>query len=106
MGSGSVTPLTDPVKFKFIPVDIIAKGRMEAGVQGVDADTWVVTLGQDLLTSGSAVARVRTVDWTWVEQLQRLQREDLLSDIMKKQQAAARDSANPEEEGLKPEQQP
>jgi hypothetical protein len=49
-------------------------------------------MGQDLLGSASNSARVRTVNWTWVEQLQSLQREDFLEEIMQKQQAVARDS--------------
>ncbi len=91
-GNGQTAALSDPVKFSFVPVDIIAKGRMEAGIRGVDQDVWVVTLGQDLLGGGTNSARVRTVEWTWVEQLQRLQREDLLEDIMQKQQRAGRDT--------------
>jgi RND family efflux transporter MFP subunit len=89
---GQVAALSNPVGFKFVPVDIIAKGRMEAGIQGIDPETWVVTLGQDLLSGASNTARVRTVNWAWVEQLQQLQREDLLEEVMQKQQAAAKDS--------------
>jgi RND family efflux transporter MFP subunit len=101
--AGTAAALSDPVGFKFVPVDIIAKGRMEAGIRGIDPETWVVTIGQDLLSGGSNTARVRTVNWAWVEQLQQLQREDFLEEIMQKQQAAARDSLslkrlNPESE--------
>jgi len=91
-GDGQTGALSDPVKFNFVPVDIIAKGRMEAGIRGVDRDMWVVTLGQDLLGGGTNTARVRTVEWAWVEELQQLQREDLLEEIMQKQQAAGRDT--------------
>jgi hypothetical protein len=90
--SGQSAALSDPVPFKFVPVDVIAKGRMEAGIRGIDPEIWVVTMGQDLLGSASNSARVRTVNWTWVEQLQSLQREDFLEEIMQKQQAVARDS--------------
>jgi hypothetical protein len=90
--ASEVASLSEPVKFKFVPVEIIAKGRMEAGIRGIDPETWVVTIGQDLLGSASTTARVRTVNWAWVEQLQRLQREDFLEEIMQKQQAVARDS--------------
>ena len=39
---------------------------------------WVVSLGQNLLAGQDAQARVRPVDWQWVERLQNLQREDLM----------------------------
>lgn len=86
---GQKPPLTDAVEFKFVPVDVIAEGRMSAGVKGVDAGSWVVTIGQDLLGSRSGVARVRPVNWAWVEQLQSMQREDLLQEVMKEQQSDA-----------------
>jgi RND family efflux transporter MFP subunit len=90
-GQGQVA-LSDPVSFKFAPVDIIARGRMEAGINGIDADAWVVVIGQDLLAGKSSKARVRTVDWGWVKELQQLQREDLLEEIMQKQQSQIEDS--------------
>ena len=71
---------TQPVLFKFVPVRVIAKGRMEAGILGVDPNMWVVTLGQNLLDEESSEARVRPVEWEWVEKLQNLQREDLMQD--------------------------
>jgi RND family efflux transporter MFP subunit len=90
--TGQMANLSDPVDFEFVPVEVIAKGRMEAGIQGIDPQTWVVTVGQDLLGSTSSNARVRKVNWAWVEQLQRLQREDFLEEIMQKQQTVSRDS--------------
>lgn len=74
--------LTDPTPVSFKPINIIARGRMEVGVGGLESGDWVVTLGQDLLGEGREQARVRTVDWNKVVQLQSLQREDLLKDIM------------------------
>lgn len=74
--------LTEPMAFAFVPVDVVAKGRMEAGVRGVPPEAWVVSLGQNLLSGDSALARVRPVDWTWVESLQNLQRQDLVRDLM------------------------
>ena len=67
---------------------------MEAGIRGINPGTWVVTIGQNLLGGESNTARVRVVDWGWVEELQRLQRDDLLEEIMQKQQAAASDSTS------------
>jgi RND family efflux transporter MFP subunit len=84
--------LSDPVTIIFVPVDIIAKGRMEAGIRGVESGDWVVTIGQDLIAGDSSRARVRKVDWAWVEHLQQLQRQDLLQEIMMKQQSATEDT--------------
>ena len=86
--------LSDPITFDFKSVDVMAKGRMQAGINGVDKGNWVVTLGQNLLGSQSGEARVRTVKWDWVEYLQNLQSQDLLEDIMEEQQKMARDSIN------------
>ena len=83
--SGSDTPqaLTEPTPVKFTPINIIARGRMEVGVGGLESGDWVITLGQDLLGEGREQARVRTVSWNKVLGLQNLQREDLLKDVMK-----------------------
>lgn len=85
--------LTDPVGFEFVPVDVIAQGAMSAGVLGVEPGNWVVTIGQDLLGSDTGRARVRPVSWDWVEELQRLQREDLLEEIMDRQRTGSGDTA-------------
>jgi multidrug efflux pump subunit AcrA (membrane-fusion protein) len=96
--SGEMNPqqvtLTHPIHFEFVPVDVIAKGRMEAGVRGIRPGDWVVTLGQDLLVGDSAQARVRPVSWYWVEQLQNLQREDLLEEVIQERRSSARDSVS------------
>jgi len=77
------TPLTAPMSFQYAPVDVIAKGRMNAGVRGLDPGDWIVTLGQDMFSADTGQARVRPVTWKWVEELQNLQREDLIDEIMK-----------------------
>jgi HlyD family secretion protein len=84
--------VTKPVPFEFIEVDVLARGRMEAGINGVQPDDWVVTLGQNLLGSDSASARVHMVEWSYVEHLQNLQSQDLLKDIMDQQQGFVKDS--------------
>jgi multidrug efflux pump subunit AcrA (membrane-fusion protein) len=84
--------LTAPVRFEFVPVEVIARGRMEAGVRGVAPGNWVVTIGKDLFGGESGTARVRPVHWEWVQQLQHLQRDDLLQEVLKRQQEAAEDS--------------
>ncbi len=89
---GKTSSLTEPLPFEFVPVDVIAKGRMSAGISGVEPGDWVVTIGQDLFGGESGQAKVRPVDWAWVEHLQNLQRENLLQEIRKKQRAAGSDS--------------
>ena len=91
-GSNTTGSLTDPVPFEFVPVEVIAKGRMNAGISGLGPGNWVVTIGQDLFGGQSGDARVRPVNWEWVEELQNLQREDLLEELVKKQQEAGKDS--------------
>jgi len=72
-------------------VEVRAEGRGQVGVSGVEAGEWVVTVGQHLLASGAdARARVRATTWERVQQLQGLQREDLLRGFMEKQQRLAR----------------
>ena len=93
--TGATASLTEPVPFDFVPVEVVAKGRMSAGIRGVNPGSWVVTIGQDLFGGESGQARVRPVDWAWVEQLQNLQREDLLQQIMQRQQAAGSDTTVP-----------
>jgi hypothetical protein len=73
---------------------------MSAGVRGIDQQDWVVIIGQDLLDAESGEARVRPVDWDWVEKLQTLQREDLLDDVMRKQPSAGEDSLSAGEQPL------
>jgi HlyD family secretion protein len=92
VGSNEPVSLTDPVSFEFVPVEVIAKGRMEAGIRGVDEGVWVITLGQNLLGGYPGEARVRPVQWKWVERLQYLQREDLMEEVIKQQQAVRSDT--------------
>ena len=79
-----ISVLTDPKQFEFIPVEVVARGRMEAGIRGINPGEWVITLGQYLLGGEAGQARVRPVKWAWVEKLQKLQREDLMQDMLKK----------------------
>jgi HlyD family secretion protein len=77
-----VAPLTEPVTFTFVPAGVVARSALHAAVDGVAPGAWVVTLGQNLLGSDSAEARVRPVEWDRVERLQRLQREDLMQEVI------------------------
>lgn len=92
MTDGQTAALTNPVAFKFVPVEVIAQGRMSAGITGVAPDSWVVTIGHSLLDTESATARVRPVHWQRVEQLQTLQRDDLLQEVLQKQREVRGDS--------------
>ncbi|WP_020401849.1 efflux RND transporter periplasmic adaptor subunit [Gracilimonas tropica] len=75
--------MTEPLPVEFVPIDVLAEGRMELGVNGVENGQWVVTVGQDLLSEGREQARIRTMTWERIYELQQLQREDLLREIMK-----------------------
>lgn len=91
----------EPRGVTFQPVEILAESRGVAGVEGVEAGQWVVTLGQHLLqdrssqpgssAAGPLMARVRPTSWERVLELQRLQRQDLLTGFMSKQQRLARE---------------
>lgn len=89
--------LTTPIPFEFVPVEVIAKGRMSAGISGVKEGEWVVTIGQELLGSQSSEARVRPIDWERVESLQRLQRQDMMDELLQ-EQATQRDTTTSEQQ--------
>lgn len=74
--------VTEPTPVQFKPITVIAEGRMELGVSGLESGQWVVTVGQDLLSEGRTEARVRAMTWERIVYLQQLQREDLLKEIM------------------------
>lgn len=74
--------MTQPTPVQFKPIDVVAEGRMELGVHGLESGQWVVTVGQDLLSEGRTQARIRTMSWERIFQLQQLQPEDLLNEIM------------------------
>ncbi|HET8864728.1 MAG TPA: efflux RND transporter periplasmic adaptor subunit [Gracilimonas sp.] len=74
--------MTEPTPVEFRTINVLAEGRMELGVSGVESGQWVVTVGQDLLSEGRTEARVRAMSWDRIFRLQNLQREDLLNEIM------------------------
>ncbi|MEX0610211.1 MAG: efflux RND transporter periplasmic adaptor subunit [Balneolaceae bacterium] len=76
------TTMTEPTQVEFRPINVLARGRMEVGVGGLESGQWVVTVGQDLLAEGRTQARVRTMTWDRIFQLQLLQREDLLREVL------------------------
>lgn len=85
--------LTQATPTTFRTVDIVAEGRMVAGVRGIEPGTWVVTVGQNLLsTSGTdrVDARVRPLPWNRITALQKLQDRDLLQRMLDRQQRMAK----------------
>jgi len=95
IGGARSGQLTEPVPFTFVPVELIAQGRMEAAIRPVEPETWVVTLGQNLLSGEDAQARVRPVDWRRVERLQNLQREDLMEEVIEREAGTALQGGTP-----------
>ncbi|MEQ9090388.1 MAG: efflux RND transporter periplasmic adaptor subunit [Balneola sp.] len=84
--ASGVSSLTSPTDVTFQEIDVIARGKMEVAVNGLESGKWVVTLGQNLLSEGREQARVKTIPWEHVIRLQQMQREDLLNEIMKDKQ--------------------
>jgi len=80
--SSGVSALTAPTDVTFQEIAIIARGKMEVAVNGLESGKWVVTLGQNLLSEGKKQARVKTIPWEHVIRLQNMQREDLLNDVI------------------------
>lgn len=80
--------LTQPIDVQFQPVDVIAEGRMEVGVSGIEPGSWIITVGQNLLSQGRNQARVRTSTWERILSLQGLQRQDLLQKVLDDQKSS------------------
>lgn len=80
--SSGMSSFTSPTDVTFQKIDIIARGKMEVAVNGLESGKWIVTLGQNLLAEGNKQARVKTIQWEHVMRLQNMQREDLLNDII------------------------
>jgi RND family efflux transporter MFP subunit len=89
-GPGEVDPAPRPVEFR--AVEVLAVGRDQTGLRGLEPGEWVVVIGHHLLRPDSGVtARVRVASWDRVLELQGLQREDLLQEFLDKQQRWARE---------------
>ncbi|HLR25602.1 MAG TPA: efflux RND transporter periplasmic adaptor subunit [Fodinibius sp.] len=87
-------PLTDATEIQFKPINVIAEGRMEVAVTGVESGSWVVTVGQDLLSASGGEARVRASSWDRIIALQGLQRQDLLQKVLSRQVDSSEESSN------------
>lgn len=88
-GLGIVSP---PQPVAFVPIDIIASGRMSTAVRGIDAGEMVVTVGQNLLDGGAETTRVRLLPWDHMMELQQMQSEDMLEIIEQNRNALPRKS--------------
>ncbi|MCH8523988.1 MAG: efflux RND transporter periplasmic adaptor subunit [Balneolales bacterium] len=73
-----IPQMVGPTGVEFRRIEIVARGRMVTAVRGIDPQTHVVTLGQNLLADGSESARVRQVDWEHILNLQQMQSRDLI----------------------------
>lgn len=81
----------EPRAVRFQAVELVAHGGGTAGIRGLGAGDWVVTVGQHLLAAGEeSRARVRVQSWERAMELQAMQREDLLRDFLARQQRWAR----------------
>ena len=83
-----------PTALEFRPVRVTAEAAQTSGVDDLRAGEWVVVVGQHLLAEqgedGQTQARVRTMTWEQVLELQQLQREDLLDEFLARQRQTAR----------------
>lgn len=77
-----------PVEVRFVPVDVVARGRATSAITGVTPGDWVVTLGHNLLANRDAQpALVQPTPWEHILDLQQMRSNDLLTIITEKQRA-------------------
>jgi RND family efflux transporter MFP subunit len=79
-----------PVTVEFVPIDVVARGRLATAVRGVEPGQWVVTVGHELLSrndTGRAV--IQPTPWEHIMRLQQMQTRDLLDLIRRKQEDTA-----------------
>lgn len=82
VGSVEGAPLLSaPLPVSFVPVEVIAAGRMASGVRGIAEGDWVVSVGQNLLSGNVSEARVRVMEWDRMLEMQRMQARDLFDII-------------------------
>lgn len=79
-----------PVDVRFVPIEVIARGRTASGVRGVAPGNYVVTLGHKLLASAEIQpAIVQPTPWEHILELQSMESLDLLEVIRAKEQSEA-----------------
>jgi RND family efflux transporter MFP subunit len=90
-GRGAELPRSDldpsgPVAVQFVPVSVVARGRLATAIDGVEPGQWVVTVGHHLLASSeSSQAVVQPTPWDHIMRLQQMQTRDLLDMIRRRQ---------------------
>lgn len=81
--SSNPPPLSEATGVRFVPIEVIARGRETAGVAGIQSGDWIVTVGQNLLINNeSGQAKIRAVSWNRIINLQQMKPGDLLREIM------------------------
>jgi RND family efflux transporter MFP subunit len=86
---GELEP-SGPVSVEFVPIEVVARGRLAAAIEGVEPGQWVVTVGHELLSrndTGKAV--IQPTPWEHIMRLQQMQTRDLLDLIQRKQEENA-----------------
>jgi HlyD family secretion protein len=87
LSEGPLQPV-GPVPVRFVPVELVARGRLTTAVRGVEPGEWVVTLGHHLLeSSGTGQALIQPTPWDHIIRLQQMQTRDLLDIIRRRQEA-------------------
>jgi RND family efflux transporter MFP subunit len=89
-GAEGVGILSPPRPISFIPVQVLATGRMAAAVKGINEGDTVVTVGQNLLRNGAKEVQARLLPWDSMMELQELQKEDMLEVIEQSREAISR----------------
>ncbi|MDT8399411.1 MAG: efflux RND transporter periplasmic adaptor subunit [Pseudomonadales bacterium] len=89
--NAETAPTSPPLPVSFVPIEIVANGRMASGVTGINNGDWVVTIGQNLLIGDTSQAKARLLPWDHMLELQRIQSQDLLELIDKQRQATSTD---------------
>ncbi len=87
--TGVPLSLAEPRPVEFRSARIVARGAMEVAVESIQPGDWVVTLGQDMLSTERQQARIHAVSWDHVLELQNVKREDLLEDLLRGSSASA-----------------
>ncbi len=83
-GAPALTPAR-PVSF--VPISVVASGRMATGVRGIQEGDWIVTVGQNMLINNVSEARARLMPWDRMMQMQRMQSRDLFQIIDRAREA-------------------
>jgi RND family efflux transporter MFP subunit len=105
-GGAEPTGEPEPVEVPLRPVQVRAEGAQTVGLSGVEPGEWVVVVGQHLLSNqgreNTPRARVRAIDWNRILELQGMQRDDLLQQVMERQQRMAGERRQAAPEGRRP----